>query len=139
PQSVVAMLEKALKNWEAVDAPPITFDEKDPRFTMPKDGLVIATTTKVLAGHDPVKAQKGTLQYDMQTAWKASMGREHVWVRKDEVQALVKGELPESLRKRIIRYHLVDNTRGTPTSWRADEIKSAELTLKDGRLEGRVH
>jgi hypothetical protein len=139
PQSVLAMLNKALKKFESVDAPPIDFKEKDQRFTMPQDGLVVVTTTKVLGGHDPVKSQKGTLQHDMENAWKTSMGREHVWVRKDEVQVLVKGELPESLQKRIVRYHLVDNTRGTPTGWSENEIKKVEMTLQDGRLKGRVH
>jgi hypothetical protein len=86
-----------------------------------------------------VKAKEGTIQHDMETAWKASMGREHLWIRKDEVQALVKGELTPSLRSRIVRYHLVDNTRGTPTGWTESEIKKVELTLKDGRLAGRVH
>ncbi len=139
PQSVLAMLNKALKNFEAVDAPPIEFKEKDKRFVMPEDGLVIVTTAKVLGGHEPVKAAKGTIQYDMENAWKTSMGREHVWVRKDETQALLKGGLPDSLQKRILRYHLVDNTRGTPTGWSDNEIKKAEMTLQGGRLNGRVH
>jgi hypothetical protein len=138
PQSVIAMLNRALKKYEHVDAPAIDFTTKDQRFTMPEDGLVVDTTAKVLGGHDPVKAPRGTLQYDMQNAWKTSMGREHLWVRKDEVQALVRGELPGSLQKRIIRYHLVDNTRGTPTGWNENEIKKAELTLQGGRLTGRV-
>src|SRR5262245_15117288 len=67
------------------------------------------------------------------------LGREHLWLRQDEVQALAKGELPESLKKRIVRYHLVDNTRGTPTGWTQAEIKKLELTLEKGRLKGSVH
>src|SRR4029450_7956680 len=70
---------------------------------------------------------------------KTSLGREHLWIRKDEVQALVKGELPESLTKRIVRYHLVDNTRGTPTGWTEPEIQKLEMKLSEGRLTGRVH
>src|SRR5215467_4712543 len=88
PESVLAMLQRALKKFEPVDAPAIDFKEKDKRFVMPANGLVVATTAKVLAGHDPVKARKGTLQYDMETAWKTSLGREHLWVREDEAQAL---------------------------------------------------
>jgi hypothetical protein len=139
PQSVLAMLNKVLKNYEHVDAPEIDFKNKDKRFTMPEDSLVVVTTTKVLGGHDPVQAAKGTIRYDMENAWKTSMGREHLWIRKDEVQALLKGTLSESLRKRIVRYHLVDNTRGTPTGWTESDIKKAELTLEAGTLKGRVH
>lgn len=139
PESVLAMLNKAIKKYEHVDAPDIDFKTKDKRFTMPEDGLVVVTTAKVLAGHDPVQAKKGTIQHDMESAWKNSMGREHLWIRKDEAQALIKGELPPSLQSRIVRYHLVDNTRGTPTGWTESEIKKSELKLKDGRLTGRVH
>jgi hypothetical protein len=139
PQSVTAMLEKALKKFKSVDAPAIDFKKKDPRFTMPQDGLVVFTIAKVLAGHEPVKAARGTIRHDMETAWKTSLGREHLWIRKDEVQALIRGELPESLKKRIARYHLVDNTRGTPTGWLATEIKKVQMTLREGRLSGSVH
>lgn len=139
PQSVTAMLEKALKEFKPVDAPAIDFKEKDQRFTMPQDGLVVFTTAKVLAGHDPVKATEGTIQHDMETAWKTSFGREHLWIRKDEVRALIQGELPESLKKRIVRYHLVDNTRGTPTGWTEAEIKKLQMKLSEGRLSGSVH
>jgi hypothetical protein len=59
--------------------------------------------------------------------------------RKDEVQALIHGALPESLKKRIVRYHLVDNTRGTPTGWTENEIKKLDMNLKEGRLTGIVH
>ena len=139
PQSVTAMLEKSLKKFKPVDAPAIEFKDKDKRFTMPQDGLVVFTIAKVLAGHDPVKAAKGTIQHDMECAWKTSLGREHLWVRKDEVQALIKGALPESLKTRIVRYHLVDNTRGTPTGWTENDIKKVEMKLNDGLLIGSVH
>src|SRR5262245_46280102 len=55
PQSVLAMLEKAFKKFEPVEAPAIDFTEKDKRFTTPLGGLVVIATTKVLGGHDPVK------------------------------------------------------------------------------------
>jgi hypothetical protein len=139
PQSVLAMLEKSLKKFTPVDSPAIDFTKKDKRFVMPENGLVVVTTAKVLGGHDPVKAAKGTIRYDMENAWKTSMGREHLWLRADEAQALIKGELPESVTKRIVRYHLVDNTRGTPTGWIESDIRKVEMTLADGRLQGRVH
>jgi hypothetical protein len=139
PESVLAMLNRALKKFEPVDAPAIDFTQKDKRFVMPEGGLVVATTAKVPAGHDPVKARKGTIQYDMEKAWKSSLGREHLWIRKDEAQALARGELPRSLMLRIVRYHLVDNTRGTPTGWKENEIKKLDLKLEDGRLTGSVH
>src|SRR5262249_33811323 len=80
PESVVAMLEKSLKKFEPKDAPALDFSEKDKRFVLPEGGVVVAVTTKVLGGHEPVKAEKGTLRYDMEMAWKTSLGREQLWV-----------------------------------------------------------
>jgi hypothetical protein len=139
PESVRAMLENALKKFKPVEAPEIAFVDKDRRFVLPEGGVVVAVTTKVLGGHDPVKSAPGTIQHEMEKAWKTSLGREHLWIRKDEVQALARAELPESLKKRIVRFHLVDNTRGTPTGWTEGDIKKLELTLEKGRLQGRVH
>lgn len=139
PESVLAMLEKALQKFKPVDAPPLDFAKKDMRFVPPEGGLIVDVNTKVLDGHAAPKSKEGTIQYDMEKAWKSSMGREHLWIRQDEVAALVKGELPESLKKRIVRYHLVDDTRGTPTGWTEDDIKKVEITLVEGRLKGVVH
>src|SRR5262245_30475509 len=139
PESVLAMLNGALRKFKPTDAPATDFTRKDKRFVMPEGGLVVATTARVLAGHEPVKARKGTIQYDMEKAWKSSLGREHLWVRKDEAEALTRGKLPRSLELRIVRYHLVDNTRGTPTGWTENEIKKLDLKLQGGRLTGSVH
>jgi hypothetical protein len=38
----------------------------------------------------------------------------------------------------LVRYHLIDNTRGEPPMWRDADIKHLELTLRDGRLKGSV-
>ncbi len=139
PASVLAMLEKALKKFAPIEAVALAFVEKDKRFVLPEGGLVVAVTAKVLGGHEPSKSEKGTLRYDMEMAWKTSLGREHLWVRQDEILALARGELPESLKKRIVRFHLVDNTRGTPTGWTEAEIRKLEMTLDKGRLRGTIH
>ena len=71
--------------------------------------------------------------------YRAALGQDHLWLRKDEAEALVKGVLPASVKVRLARYHLIDNTRGEPPLWRADEIKQLQLSLKDGKLTGSVH
>jgi hypothetical protein len=97
----------------------------------PEGGLVVDVITKVLGGYDP---------NDPRTKrFRESLGRDHLWLRKDEALALARGTLPESLVRRIVRYHLVDNTRGEPPMWRDNEIKNLDVTLRDGRLSGSVH
>ena len=139
PESVLAMLQKSLDKFKPVEAPPIDFTKKDPRYALPEGVLVVDVNTKVLEGHAPPKSKEGTIQYDMEKAWKSSLGREHLWVRKDEAKALARGKLPRSLELRIVRYHLVDNTRGTPTGWTEKEIKKLDLRLQGGRLTGSAH
>src|SRR5689334_1726459 len=66
------------------------------------------------------------------------LGRDHLWLRKDEAEALGRGVLPDSVARRLARFHLVDNTRGEPPMWRDDEVKELRLTLRDGKLSGSV-
>jgi hypothetical protein len=78
---------------------------------------------------------------------------DHLWLTAEECRALVPKEphqgdkvaLPAAVAERILRFHLVDNTRGEPTMWRPDQVRSRDLTLtveqadEDGfglRLEG---
>lgn len=42
---------------------------------------------------------------------------------------LVAGSFPESLARRIARFHLIDNTRGEPPMWTKGEVR--ELKLRD--------
>ncbi|MCK5940513.1 MAG: hypothetical protein KAI24_00985 [Planctomycetes bacterium] len=138
PEKVRRLIREALANYRARGADertgaPIADGEADPRWspTPPAGGLVVRTHAKVLGGYEPTEDRWRKL---MQQA----LSRDNLWVRADEHQALVRGELLPSLVHRIARFHLVDNTRGEPPMWRADEVREARLTLRDGRIEGRV-
>lgn len=139
PESVRHMLQEALKKFKPVEAAPIDFSRKDARFVLPEGGAVVEVTAKILGGTGELGDKKDGINEKMQRAWKNSIGRERLWIRKDEVEALLKGELAPSLAKRIVRYHLVDNTRGTPPSWSEKDIKKLDLKLAAGRLTGSVH
>ena len=62
-----------------------------------------------------------------------SVGRDHMWIYSRELLAILRSDaqsangfpLPASLVRRIARFHLVDNVRGEPDMWRAQDIKSA--------------
>jgi hypothetical protein len=127
------LTEIALKKFDP-KAPPIKLDDVKTAPVLPsppEGGLVLDVTAKVLGGYDPDDPK--TKRY------RESMGRDHLWLRKDETEAIAKGTLPASVADRLTRYHLIDNTRGEPPMWRSDEVKKSELTLKDGKLTGRVH
>jgi hypothetical protein len=128
--NVKQLLATALKKFDPT-ATTFPTDAKAslPQFDPPHGGLVINVTAKVLSGYDKSVSQER----------KDALGHDHLWLRNDEVEAIAKGELLESVKQRIVRFHLVDNTRGEPPSWRPEEVKKLELTLKDGRLVGKVH
>lgn len=130
---VKRLTDVALKKFDP-KAPPIKLDDikAAPVLPPPPDGgLILDVTAKVLGGYDPDDPKT--------KRFRESLGRDHLWLRKDEAEALAKGTLLKSVAERLVRYHLLDNTRGEPPMWRVDEIKKLDMTLKDGRLTGAVH
>ncbi len=128
------LLEKALQGYEPPGVPPADEPARDARFNRapPADGLIVGATTKVLGGYPDTGDRKVKI-------YQESLGRDHVWLEKADVEALVAGRVSDRLRNRIGCYHLVDNTRGEPPWWRRPEIKTLELTLSNGALAGKAH
>jgi hypothetical protein len=128
------LMLKALENFRPGDAPPAAEGAPDPRFhrASPEGGLIVGVTTKVLGGYE--RSENRNVQIFQQ-----SLGRDHLWIEKEDVQALAAGKFADRLRKRIACYHLVDNTRGEPPWWRGDEIRKLELAFGEGgQLKGSV-
>jgi len=126
-----AALEEVLEEFEPpADVPEILIDRSDPHHmpSPPEGGLVVKVFMTSLAGED---GRPGWSVY----------GRDMLWVRADEVEALTKGEFPRTLARRMARYHLFDAIGFKvwyPDFWREDEIEKLDLTLRDGRLSGSV-
>lgn len=64
------------------------------------------------------------------------VGRDFCWVYENERQAILRRSqspvgstfpLPASLVRRIARFHLVDDVRGTPNMWEAGEVRAVSL------------
>jgi hypothetical protein len=106
---------------------------EDAEFTLkaPAGVVVLEVVSKVLGGYgEPSDYRQRILQ--------SSHGRDRCWIRQDEVASLSEGVVPDSLLSRMARFHLVDNTRGEPPMWRADQIHTTEAVLSNGRLVGSV-
>jgi hypothetical protein len=135
PDRIRAMIDKALKEFTPPEETATAAAAKpDAAFVraLPEGGLVADVTAKVFGGY-------GEPKNDWQKFAQAALGRDHLWIRKDETEALARGELSEGLRLRIARFHFVDNTRGEPPMWTKAEVKTLEMTVKDGVIAGRVH
>jgi hypothetical protein len=135
-EHVKKMLEAALRKYDPASDDPVPAEAgpKDARheYVPPAGGLVLDVTSKVLAGYEESSSRHAKI-------YQASLGRDHLWLRKDEAEALARGTFPESARNRLARFHLVDNTRGEPPFWRPDEVRALEVVVRDGRLTGTVH
>jgi hypothetical protein len=131
---VKRLIATALKKFDPDSAGDGGFGKKPklPQFEPPAGGLVLDVTCKVLGGYE--KSVKKPGQHARE-----ALGRDHLWLRKDEADAIARGELPASVKMRLARFHLIDNTRGEPPTWRRDEVRKLDLTLKDGKLSGVVH
>lgn len=134
PEWVRAMLKKGLAGFTPGEAELLTNPKPDPNFTyrLPEGGLILAATSKVLKGYDKAASlETGFFQN--------SLGRDVLWMRKDEQQALARGEVMKSFQKRMAKFNLIDNTRGEPYPWQDAEIKQVEMTIKNGVLTGTAH
>ena len=130
---VLGMMQSALAKHRPVKVAAIAKGKLDARYNPkpPKGGLVVRVTSKVLGGYEEP-------DNEFRRIYQTSLGRDNLWIRADEHSALAKGQLPQSLLKRLARFHLVDNTRGEPPMWRDNEIKKLEGTLRNGQLRATV-
>ncbi len=133
PERIRRLLEQSLKDIQQVSVTPIEPGAADPRFarTPPQGGLVVRVTAKVLGGYEEADDQ-------WQQIFQSALARDNLWIRKDEHEALVRGELLDSLKRRIAQFHLIDNTRGEPPLWDAADIRKLDLKLDGGKLTGTV-
>ena len=99
----------------------------------PAGGLVLDVHTRILEADWPDERDR------WDPLFRASVGRDHLWVRADEARALARGVIPRSLLTRIARFHLVDDTRGEPPMWRPHELRALELEREeDGWWRGHA-
>ncbi len=125
PERIQAMLKKALTDFRPVDSEPVTAAQTDARFhpDLPGGGLVIRVRAKVLGGYEETDDP-------WQKIFQSAVSRDNLWLTEAEHRELIQGTIPDRLKKRIARYHLVDNTRGEPPMWQADEVRSMRLEIE---------
>ena len=136
PDKVALLMRRALKDSasgqeKTEPQKTVAEDRMDKRYNPrpPEGGLVVRVHTKVLGGYsDTDRAYQKIMQQ--------ALGRDNLWISREEHVALTRGRMPEKLAQRIARFHLVDNTRGEPPMWKTDEIRSLELNLQDNLLSG---
>ncbi|MEX1223396.1 MAG: hypothetical protein WEA31_02500 [Pirellulales bacterium] len=139
PEKVARLIREKLAGFKASQAATKVVEAIEPKHVDPKynpqppaGGIVVRVRAKVLDGYRPPESR-------WETIFQNAVSRDNLWITKAEHAALVEGKLPESLKTRMARFHLVDNTRGEPPMWKIDEVRRLELVLKEGNLSGYVH
>jgi hypothetical protein len=109
-------------------------DRTDTRYarTPPKGGLIVNVYTRIL-GREQGELCKGTCK----TLGGDQPARDHLWLTEGEWRSLLpaspsKGQrfpMPAKIAERMLRFHLIDNTRGEPPMWRREDIRSRDMTL----------
>src|SRR5262249_5257718 len=133
PQQIRKLLKQSLLDFQPAELASVEPGPADPRFarTPPQGGLIVRVTAKPLGGYEPAEDER-------QQIFKSALSRDNLWIRADEHKAPVRGELLESVKRRVARFDLIDNPRGEPTNWEVADIRKLDLELVGGKLTGSV-
>lgn len=145
PQKLLRLMRQSLREYDlgtfAFDRDAVQAEVdasadamRDERYSPapPDGGLVLRVHAKVLGGYEaPANASEAVFQQ--------ALSRDNLWITSDEKEAMIDGNVPGTLKRRIARFHLVDNTRGEPPMWKVPEVKVMDLNLDQGKLIGSVH
>lgn len=124
-------MKRHLKEATASYQPPATVEPLDGtrvdrgiKRAMPEGAVGAEVRAKVFDAEWPAAA------VDRFTVIRTAIGYDRLWILKDELGALSRGEMPDSLLERIVRFHLGDNSRCILQRWPAAAIREARAELK---------
>lgn len=144
PERRLAMMKEALKKWDGMSIDEKTAEipeegESDDRYhhELPEGAQIVKVYTRCLEERDGRLRKLAADQVGNQAAV------DHLWFQKSELEKLETmitsggGEIPGWLSLRIAKFHLLDNTRGEPRSWKKEEVKKWSLNVDEkGKLSG---
>lgn len=139
--SVREMLERGLAAWNrlavterkpgAVKIPDLGKVDREYTRTSPPGGLVLNVFTRILERKRDGQYVPGSCAFPGGEL----PGRDRMWLKRGEWQSLIpatvkKGDsfdMPPAVAERLLRFHLVDNTRGEPPAWSSKDIRKKQL------------
>jgi hypothetical protein len=152
PDVMRNMLTQALRDWQGLPA-----SERrpgavrvpgpgraDPRYspTLPAGALVLDVWTRILDRTRSVGLVRGSCRF----RGGDRAAHDHLWLTQAEGKSLLPADarpgasipVPRRLLLRLVRFHLVDNTRGEPPHWSLRQVRRAEakLTVEDAGPAG---
>jgi hypothetical protein len=137
------MLKEGLTAWRnlplrerrvgAIDVPRLGRVDATYTRTLPERGLVVNVFTRILDRDRRDRWIKGTTDFPGGEL----SARDHLWLTRADWESLIPTKpsqgasfaLPQQVAQRLLRYHLVDNTRGEPSFWEAEQVRKYKLTV----------
>jgi len=134
PDQLLEMLHEALEKWEGRSAQrsasQIGETERDPRhvWIYPEDGLVLH-----LGCRDLYDASESPEEWRFD-----AHNQNYVWLTSEEVKSIVpddvhvgdRFDLAEVIKRRLVRFHLLDIVRGETPPWPKDAPVNLKMTLE---------
>ena len=121
PVDIQRFMDKGLRGYGKTRPAPVVITAQD--IATPWSARLEAggAVIRVFSRIRPLPEEAGGLNH--------GIGRDFLWIYPDEITALVEDDvLPPALVARIVRFHLVDGVRGTPTLWSPREVQRADAT-----------
>jgi hypothetical protein len=143
PDVMREVLRKGLEEWSKLPASErrpgaVRVDKlpkQDARYSRrpPANGLIVDVYTRILDQDSKQELCRGTCP----VAGGEKAARDHLWLTQSDWQSLIRADasngdqwlMPQRIANRIMRYHLVDNTRGEPPMWKQADIRSWKVTV----------
>ena len=123
PEQLLGLLKRAEAQFAAAPPDVLELPKEVPSVqpTAPQG----ATMAQVIARIEP----RPTGAHELN----AGVGRDYLWILREEVEQLEQGVFPPTLIARLTRFHLWDNVRGEPDLWEKEEVRTAEFTATPRR------
>jgi hypothetical protein len=98
----------------------------------PAGGIVLVASARILKTGAGGRLETCSAD-DLDHGWGHMAAIDRMWIRKEEWQSLISGakstgEVPQRLAYRLLRYQLLDFTRGEPPFWKREEVR--HFTMK---------
>ena len=125
-------LQTALREWRPVAPAPLG-GAVDRRFdrTLPEGAVVVEVRARITEANWPAARD------EFERVAQQATSLDHLWILREEQDALASGTFPPALARRIARFHCIDNTRGEPPSWEPAELQLCEMALSPDRSAQR--
>ncbi len=134
PERIRELLLQTIANYEPPqNGRPLPRETVDAKYKtkLPSDAVVVRVSARVESGYA-----------DTSDPWlkifQSATSRDNLWITAEELEELRNNDMPSQLAMRIARFHLIDNTRGEPPVWTADDIQSMDWKLASGQISAEV-